>query len=63
MLDGCLPNSTFAVTIFNASFISTPEFPGSYPNDSSCTWKIIGAGNKSIQLNVDSNPNYEIEEK
>ena len=50
MIDACVPNGPFVISIENTTDISSPHFPDNYPDKMNCTWRIVAANRKRIVL-------------
>ena len=58
MMAACNNGIPMVITIQNNTDISSPQYPGSYPNNLDCTWHIISEHDKRIELSLKG---YEIE--
>ena len=47
-----------AISVENATDISSPKFPKDYPNGANCTWHLVGSDDTRVELSIEG---YEIE--
>ena len=52
MMAACGPGSIMVITEQNNTYISSPKYPESYPNNMDCTWDIVADYDKRIALSL-----------
>ena len=62
MTNACYGNGPLIMKIETDEPITSPNYPEHYPNDMKCTWNVVHADGKDIQLLIKGG-NFDLEEE